>query len=200
MNVVGKLALQELKELNPEVFKHAVIAGGMVRDHIMNGPFRDIDIIIPKSPKKLTFVIADHKDLKRGTEKKYIHTYSLGNFVNISFDSFQDYGLKKQKFSNLIKCKFMGIDCDLIEMDYPNDDQFGARVISDFNYWIDQAYWDGQEIMTSDGFKKDINTDKATLCRLDNILEMPGAINKFNRLLAKYPKLKFNSTIKLAKG
>lgn len=68
INIVGVTALQELQKV--EGFKHAIIAGGFVRDGILGGTFTDIDIFIPFKDNS-TFNHYINKALKRDSVPCY---------------------------------------------------------------------------------------------------------------------------------
>lgn len=208
-SVIGETALQELKKV--ESFKDAVIAGGYVRDSILGGIFKDIDIFIPArnshefidivnrafttKPKPVEFRI-------NNTTGKYDAFPALkgaiGNFTEFSDYDDNEYMTYNNNYIGKFDCKYMGsIPAQIMghKFDSKKMSNFGDHVVNDFSYWIDQAYFDGSQVVESENFKKDRDNGTATLCRLEMIEHLPHALKKFERLKEKYPLFEFRSNI-----
>ena len=187
MNPVGIKCLQDIKKVF--IFKDAIIAGGMVRDHLMKGNFTDIDIYVPFDIK-----------FNYPINKALTELIEIGDFSNVNHSSSLKYQYSSQKF-NKIDAKYLGkIDVDI--MVYPFDVvksnyKFGDFIISNFNYGIDQCYFDGEEVCVSKEAKRDIDLYQATLLKCDDVLQLPDSIAKFFKLKQKYKDLAFNTHLKL---
>lgn len=94
MNPVGIKCLQDIKKV--PVFKDAVIAGGMVRDHLMKGNFTDIDIYVP-------FGVKSNNQLN----KAIIELIEIGDFSDVNYSSSLKYQYSSQKF-NKVDAKYLG--------------------------------------------------------------------------------------------
>ena len=192
MNIIGISVLEELKKY--PVFQHAIIAGGMCRDHILGNKFKDVDIFVPitKGDRSLFDGLNNIEGIKLGSDG-----FSFGNFkFNYKFDA--------NKYTSDVnyKGKFDGLYSDTVPIQrmtyrYNKIENFPLEVVSGFNFWIDQIYWDGKELVVTPEANKDIKNHRATLCRLNGWDEMPGAMNKFLRLKEKYPDLKLDSVYEI---
>lgn len=176
IETIGLSALNEIK--NIKGFENAVIAGGAVRDRLLNGPIKDLDIFVPCSSNK--------EFMNKLTNSK------LSNFSEID----NNYvGYEKQTIAGKVDCKYIGkIDVDIMAVNLPNDENFGENVVKDFCYKIDQAYYDGRDIVTTKGFDRDAKFHEATLWYLKKIEDLPRALAKFVRLQQKYPSFTWRQT------
>jgi hypothetical protein len=175
IDIIGQLLLTELKKI--EGFEHAVIAGGMVRDSHLGGDWKDIDVFTPHQWKENLEKINLVKDGNQPDLKGYDGQF-IGDFYVVNY-----------KYHDTIPVQ-------IIQSPFKdNSKEYGEQLIERFNYGIDQAYWDGQKEGSTDLFKQDVKYGTATLCRLDNISDLPEAISKFSRLKEKYPHCTFNSNI-----
>lgn len=171
MNVLGLSILQDIRQVS--FFKHSIIAGGFVRDLILGGKFNDIDIYVPYT---------DPSDILP----------SLYQLVekNLGFEEPYFKGNKKYKMTSethVFATKYMDIPVDIIGIKYPDTiEGFGEHVINTFSYGIDMAYYD-YEVKCNKHFNHDQKNCVATLLKLNSITDLPNAINKFTRLVNKYP-------------
>lgn len=142
---------------------------------------------------------------KHSFPAKRLVTPSLGNFKDLKWSqplrmSDDDgYGKALSKvYSGRFDCQYMGfLDCDIIGYDItdkPKDMEFSEWVTSDFNFGLDKIFYDGETTVKSREFERDERFHEATLLKLKSIEALPRAIEKFNRLKEKYPKLMFRST------
>lgn len=187
MNPVGIKCLQDIKKV--PVFKDAVIAGGMVRDHLMKGNFTDIDIYVP-------FGVKSNNQLN----KAIIELIEIGDFSDVNYSSSLKYQYSSQKF-NKVDAKYLGkIDVDIMVYSFDtltSTKKFGDFIIDNFNYGIDQCYFDGDIITITNEARRDIENYRATLLKCDDILRLPDSIAKFFKLKQKYKDLAFNTYLKL---
>lgn len=187
MNPVGIKCLQDIKKV--PAFKDAIIAGGMVRDYLMKGNFTDIDIYIP-------FGIKSDNQLNKALMK----LIEIGDFSDINYSTGLKYQYSSQKF-NKVDAKYLGkIDVDI--MVYPFDSvtstkKFGDFITDNFNYGIDQCYFDGDIISITSEARRDIENYRATLLKCDDVLNLPNSMAKFFKLKQKYKDLAFNTYLKL---
>lgn len=214
INSVGLAALQELRTF--EGFENAIIAGGFVRDSVLGGDFKDIDIFVPTVDdgkfeltvrKNYKQILKDNfmKKISAGDMEYYkISGYEIvklddgtfnvktptwvpeiGNFTGFSSKSSRDY----QRFIEKYDCKYLNkIDVDIMPIVHTDKEKsFGDFVVDTFSYNIDKVYFDGEDIISTEEFERDRRNQEATLCKIDSIDEMVGAMRKFERLYAKYP-------------
>lgn len=166
--------------------ENAIIAGGFLRDHILGGDFKDIDIFIPAIDIK-DFIIKiaplrDHKDFDISDAKKFKYKYGCLNAA----------------LETKVDCKYLNkFSVDLVAMKFPDDENFGNSVIDTFNYWIDRVYHNGKTLVESAKFTMDKDYRTATLCKLHEPTNLIGAMRKYERLLLKYPDFKFNTTLRI---
>lgn len=237
IDIVGVTALQEIQKLDG--FKHAVIAGGFVRDGLLGGQFTDIDIFVPFKDSS-TFKYFFNKAVKRNSfealyddyegryyyfdadgkkimikgfagiesegldlngREKYIYypfgvngDMSLGNFKHLHKKKHAEYGMSN--YIGHYDCKYMGsIQTDIIGYKYSGEgSQFGEFLMDEFHYWIDRAYFNGIDTITTEEFDRDSRNNTATLCDLKSIDKLPGAMKKFFKLQEKYPHFMWRTT------
>lgn len=177
-DIIGTSCLKDIRELG---FPEAIIAGGMARDHILGGDWTDIDVYVSSSRKKWHYVI--DKFLTEGAVKfKYIDEPSIRLPEDYKFT---------QKLVGVLNLEYLGgIKVQVMAYDLPLD-EFGSNVIKEFNYGIDQVYYDGKEVIGSEEFEKDQINETATLLKLDSVNSLPKAMKKFLKLQDKYPDVKF---------
>lgn len=199
IETIGLSALNEIKAIPG--FENAVIAGGAVRDRLLGGPIKDLDIFIPCSNEMEFRAKLQYKEQPRiqsydSERMKYvwnkIEPIKFGNFshMNLNLTGYHNKGLTAK-----IDCLFMGkVECDLVAYRLPNDEKFGENVVKDFCYHIDQAYYDGRDIVTTKQFDRDAKFHEATLWYLKKIEDLPNALEKFRRLQAKYPEFTWRQT------
>lgn len=99
--------------------------------------------------------------------------------------------------------KYMGaIDCDIIAIQFDGDaEKFNLELLKQFHYGIDQALWNGEESLISTFFEKDMKFNEATLLELSDLNYLPKAMEKFNKLKAKYPHISWRTTaLEIKKG
>lgn len=166
----------KLKEI-PE-FKDAVIAGGYVRDNHLKREFKDVDVFFPVKDKldlftkgmKLRALFSDKDVVQKNMEK----------YVTRSFNG---------KFDATID----GLEVDFVGNTLP-EESFGFSLMETFNYGLDMCFTDGKELFLSKDFEHDVKHGYIRLINLDggthNLLH---AMEKYNRLKAKYPEFEFSS-------
>lgn len=177
LDIIGETCLNTIHELG---YKSAVIAGGMVRDSVLEGDWKDIDIFLPidkTNPDKILIDISGQSDFK-------VENITMGNSISRNY--------RNVNLISVIDLIYMGgIKVQIMPYDLPNDDMFKFNLINDFNYGIDQAVYDGKEIHLSDSFMEDKKRNTATLLKLKSLADLPHAMDKFNRIKQKYPGIKF---------
>lgn len=177
LDIIGETCLNTIHELG---YKSAVIAGGMVRDSVLEGDWKDIDIFLPidkTNPDKILIDISGQSDFK-------VENITMGHSISRNY--------RNVNLISVIDLIYMGgIKVQIMPYDLPNDDMFKFNLINNFNYGIDQAVYDGKEIHLSDSFMEDKKRNTATLLKLKSLADLPHAIDKFNRIKQKYPGIKF---------
>lgn len=114
------------------------------------------------------------KDIKKidvtSFQSPYIHRdESAGEYQNFT-----------GKFVGLIKTNYRGIfPVDIIAYSLPEED-FAKNVVSDFDYWFNQAYYD-DDIQITENFRQDRDNMTMTMEACDPE-KLPKAIKKYFRL------------------
>lgn len=95
------------------------------------------------------------------------------------------------KFIGLIKTNYRGIlPVDIIAYSLPEED-FAKNVVTDFDYWFNQAYYD-DDIQITENFRQDRDNMTMTMEACDPE-KLPKAIKKYFRLQEKYPHHQFRA-------
>jgi hypothetical protein len=155
-----------------EVLQRAVpgqvhIAGGAVRDTILERPIRDVDIFIHHSFGYQAAALLRTKFgyVKVGEWKQYLD-FSDPMVVRVA---------KFEKADETIPICLIG----LAEALNPHDN------IARFDFGVCMAAWAGGDSMiTADSFKRDIESKSFTLCRADNLAQFSYSMIRFKKLTA----------------
>lgn len=162
-------------------FENSIVAGGFIRDSVMGGPIKDLDIFIPCTNQE--DFIKKVKTLE-GTGILEVNTKEITQ-DDYSFDT---------KFAGKYDGKAGQIDIDLCGYIYLQKHPFGfaESVLDSFHYDIDQGYSTGAYPIVTVNQQRDINNRTATLARIKDPGNILHCVRKFDRLQAKYPDLRFN--------
>lgn len=184
MDIVVKQIFQEVKKTYPKLTKNAIVAGGSVRDYILKGEMKDVDILVPIKG-------LDQKDI---IEKAW--AVNSDSFTPIDFKN----GLY-DKGSKFYKCHldllYKGsVNVDIIWTSFPDDlEDYPKYIVSQFDYNINMAWFDGNDVICLPEFEQDHRSMTATLSNLSDISQLEKAMIRFGELKARYPTLKFRTDI-----
>jgi hypothetical protein len=156
-----------LEALQQDVSGSVHIAGGAVRDTILERPIRDIDIFLPHTTgdQAVALLRTEFGYVKVGEWKQYEH-FSDPAVVRVA---------KLEKADETIPICLIGLTKDLA----PDDN------IARFDFGVCMAAWDGTGAMiTNDDFKRDIESKTFTLCRADNLAQYSYSMIRFKKLTA----------------
>ena len=179
IDIIGETCLQQIHELG---MKSAVIAGGMIRDAVLGGDWKDIDIYVPYNKEIDVYsLLYEHEDF---------------NIIDVKYGAMIQEGYRNKALIEVIDAEYAGgIKVQVMPYLLPDNDMFKYSLINDFNFGIDQAVYDGRSVHLSDAFKEDKKRGTATLLKLDRLEQLPSAMEKFSRLKEKYPDLIFSSSV-----
>jgi hypothetical protein len=144
------------------------IAGGAVRDTILDRPIRDIDIF-------LSHAASDRAAALLRTKFGYV---KVGEWVR--YEGFSDPMVERvgkfEKADETIPICLIGLAEDLDPYDN----------IARFDFGVCMAAWQGGhcEMITSDDFKRDIESKIFRLCRADNLAQFSYSMVRFEKLTA----------------
>jgi hypothetical protein len=143
------------------------IAGGAVRDTILDRPIRDIDIFLHHSA-------GDSAAALLRTRFGYV---KVGEWVQ--YEHFSDPMVvrvaKFEKADEAIPVCLIGLAENLS----PHDN------IARFDFGVCMAAWTGGgPMITDDCFKRDIESKTFTLCRADNLAQFSYSMTRFEKLTA----------------
>lgn len=151
-------------------FKHAIIAGGYLRDQVYGIKPKDLDIFMPI---------------------QYDRTFQaqvLAAYPNAVYDADQ-YGRSDfQKFhleEDGMTIEIMGV--------HTLTEKFGNNLIETFPWANQQIFFDGKKLFTSTRFDEDIKHGSMTLVNCTGIGRLPAMMTKFNSVSSRYPGLQFRS-------
>jgi hypothetical protein len=156
-----------LEALQRDVSGSVHIAGGAVRDTILERPIRDIDIFLPHTAGEPAAALLRAKFgyVKVGEWKQYAH-FSDPMLVRVA---------KFEKADETIPLCLIGLTESL-----PLDEN-----IARFDFGVCMAAWGGNGTMlTNDHFKRDIEGKTFTLCRADNFAQFSYSMVRFEKLTA----------------
>jgi hypothetical protein len=142
------------------------IAGGAVRDTVLERPIRDVDIFLHE-PDAVTAAA-----LLR-SEFAYVKVGEWTTYEGFS-DPMVTRVAKFEKADETIPICLIGLREDLVPY----------RNVKRFDFGICMASWDGDEIRTTDECKRDMEGRAFTLCRADNYAQFAYSMVRFTKLTA----------------
>jgi hypothetical protein len=158
----GKI-LEALKQIIPE----AHIAGGAVRDTILDRSIKDIDVFLPHAA-------GDQAAALLRTEFGYVKVGEWKQYLDFS-DPMVVRVAKFEKADQTIPVCLIGLK----EVLGPRDN------IARFDFGICQAAWiGGDSMITAGAFKRDIEGETFTLCRADDLAQYSYSMVRFEKLTA----------------
>jgi hypothetical protein len=142
------------------------IAGGAVRDTILERPIRDIDIFIHEASGDTAAALlrSDFGYVKVGEWKQYAG-FADPIVVRVA---------KLEKADETIPICLIGLEQDLTPV----------RNIERFDFGVCMATWDGGEFVPAYPFKKDTEGQTFTLCRADNDAQFAYSMIRYSKLTA----------------
>jgi hypothetical protein len=143
------------------------IAGGAVRDTLLERQIRDIDIFVRNdaSDKAADVLRARFGYVKVGQWERYEH-FSDPMVARVA---------KFEKADETIPICLIGLVEDLNARDN----------IARFDFGVCMAAWSGGDFMhTDDRFKRDVESKTFTLCRADNLAQFSYSMVRFKKLTA----------------
>jgi hypothetical protein len=171
----------ELKK-NP-AFKHAVIAGGFLRDQYIRLNPDDIDIFVPSTGLNsfLDTMLLDTGDLKQGGP--------IFNKVEYSGEGRKYFGEANPKAA------FVKFDCttndgykvDIMAMRM-NVADFGNLLIEGFPYGNQQVFHDGKKIFYTEHFQNDIENHFMSLRHCSSVEDLVHVFPKYEKMKERYRK------------
>jgi hypothetical protein len=145
------------------------IAGGAVRDTILDRPIRDVDIFLPHTAgdQAAALLRAEFGYVKVGEWKQYMG-FSDPMVVRVA---------KFEKADETIPICLIGLAENLSPYDN----------IARFDFGVCMAAWPGGTgaMITSNAFKRDIESKAFTLYRADNLAQFSYSMVRFKKLTAE---------------
>lgn len=203
MDPIGIKVLEDLKK-SDDLFKDAFIAGGFLRDSLLGGTFKDIDIFIPILDNKELYATprilknyGNLRDLNLSgvlSERVFETSYAENNFQFIDV-KFEKYGNSELKTTLTIDFRYMkSIPVQLIFYVYKEDPY--QELMDSFDFSINKIYSKDDEVVVSKEAEADIRNSVATLCHADSMNSYMISYERFTRWKIKYPRLTFVSKTK----
>lgn len=165
-------AFYDLKKY--DYFRHAVVAGGYLRDAVLGLAPSDLDIFVP------TTSLSTFEDYITGTLMKD----KDWNFTN--YETGRRGYDKAQRFSKF-DCTYKGMDIDIMGIRM-NVEKFGNNLIESFPWANQQIFHDGKKVFSSKYFDEDIEHGRMTLRNCTGINELSHLMEKYEKLNLKISK------------
>ena len=163
--------LKMIRGLDPS----AHIAGGAVRDTLLERPIRDIDL----------FLSAGCTDEAAALLRSQFSFVKVGEWK--SYEMFSDPAVKRvakfEKADETIPVCLIGLSHEWRE-----EERERARTMQEnlarFDFGICMAGWDGENVYTLYEYQVDIEQQTFTLCRADNQAQFNYSMSRFDKMTA----------------
>jgi Poly A polymerase head domain len=143
------------------------IAGGAVRDTLLDRPIKDIDIFVPHTAGEEAAALLR-------SQFGYVKVGEWKQYLDFS-DPLVERVAKFEKADETIPVCLIGLTKALD----PHDN------VARFDFGVCMAAWAGGDSMiTSNAFKRDIESKTFTLCRADNYAQFAYSMVRFKKLTA----------------
>jgi hypothetical protein len=156
------LILSSIKDLCPT----AHIAGGAVRDSLLDRPIKDIDLFLNDAATDATATLM----------RSQFSFVKVGEWK--SYERFSDPAVarlaKFEKADETIPVCLIGLNMAQAMQDN----------VRRFDFGICMAGWDGEGVYTAPEYQRDMEAKTFTLCRADNQAQYNYSISRFRKLTA----------------
>jgi hypothetical protein len=158
--------LKTIRGLDPS----AHIAGGAVRDTLLERPIKDIDLFLGEffTNEAAALLRSQFGYVKVGEWKSY-EMFSDPAVVRVA---------KFEKADETIPLCLIGLHHELREGRTMQEN------LDRFDFGICMAGWDGTEVYTAPEYKADIERKTFTLCRADNQSQFNYSMSRFDKMTA----------------
>lgn len=175
MDPLGKDIFDKLKAAD---IGNTIIAGGFIRDYILGGRFKDVDVFI-----------SGGKDEHINAFFEWFHNQK--EFTNLK--DMTAYGHYESVSKYVFDMKYLGtipvqvILCDSFD---------SIKLVDEFDFNINKCFYDG-ELVILDTCQRDLENYTATLSNVKSMESFTRHMERFSRWKAKYPKLRFQTDYQL---
>jgi hypothetical protein len=155
--------LKTIRKLDPT----AHIAGGAVRDTLLERPIKDIDVF-------LHYAYIDEAARQLRSEFGYVKVGEWTQYLGFS-DPIISGLAKFEKADEATPISLIGLNAE------------GADVelnLYRFDFGICMAAWDGEKVITLPEYRRDLEAKSFTLCRADNYWQFVYSMSRFNKMTA----------------
>jgi Poly A polymerase head domain len=143
----------------------AHIAGGAVRDTILNRPIKDIDVFLDYRHIDTAAEMLHSKFGYAGETREWTKYQDFSDPVVVHVTNFEKTGET--------------IPLSLIGLDEPKPMQMNA---DRFDFGICMAAWDGEKVYTANAFDTDVANKTFTLLRADDEMQFAYSMSRFKKL------------------
>jgi hypothetical protein len=172
MDIIIKSVLDFIQTIKGK--ENSILAGGAVRDHVYGLTPSDYDFCVPSTGKADMIELAGQV----ATEFKVLPMLKSKTDYHQN-DNFQ-------RLTTVWGLELEGKKIDLIGHREENDEDFAQTVIEKFDYGVNMAYFNGNQVVDDyEKFKTDYEFHEMTLWNLDSISNLPNAIKRFEKFQDK---------------
>lgn len=193
MDPIGQDVLSKLKSYHP-MYENAVIAGGFVRDHILGGAFKDIDVFYPAKSNNKQDSINDFFDsLDNISNEQFKKDFEFDAIIGTEVDQNYDgakglVSVVQLKYQKTIPVQLMAYNLEI-----ENNESFAQSLLKTFDFDICKLYFNGDDLFVSKEAERDIETYTATLSYAKDQNSFMKSIQRYHRWKDRYPDLKFKT-------
>jgi hypothetical protein len=155
--------LNAIQEINPT----AHIAGGAVRDTLLERPIKDIDVFMPDTATDAAAKLLRH-------EFGYVKVGEWAQYLGFSDPAIARLA-KFEKADETMPISLIGLSAKVKGIE---------DNLSRFDFGICMAAWDGEKVIALPEYYRDIEAKSFTLCRADNYHQFAHSMSRFHKITA----------------
>lgn len=170
-------------------FPEAVIAGGCVRDHFYERPFKDVDVFVPAAAldqfqARARELTCPEFQIGSGFDPAYINMEGSDAFlVGVQGFYLHDLAARGRIFSA------SPVEVQVIGLNLP---AFSARAVVDrIDLGLCRLFYENGQSVAAEASMRDYLNQEMTLMRGDTDAQRHRTKERFTRLLSKYPGFAF---------
>jgi hypothetical protein len=183
---IDKTKIQEgldvLRQIQKDI-PQAALAGGYLRDAVLGGKPKDIDIFIPYVESGIEHIMQCYsaielKGAKYMPQTEVTRIWDIVPKTTFSLETFFD-----KYFPNKIKSKLP------VQIIMLNKGLNIEERIQQYDFGLCQIWTLGEEVFITDAFDADIKSGTCTLVCCEDEVQFTRSLRRFNRFRERYPNL-----------